>query len=222
MSRNKSSPVWAHFELQVTQKSVKCKICHDVLSYNGSTGTMLNHMKRHPTARTNNQENVQSSILPYVISNASQTRKCNNVRKEEIDQLLCEMIVGDMLPLDFVQSPYFLRLIHFLEPEYKVPCVKRFVHLLENKYNNARNALKDEIGEANTVALTTDCWTSLTTEAYMTVTCHFVTPDWKLRSVVLCTESTQDERHTGRYNNSELIPCIAFLIFNIIYCIHVR
>ena len=50
--------------------------------------------------------------------------------------------------------------------------------------------------EAFSMALTTDIWTSMTTEAYMTVTCHFIDPNLKLQNFVLETIRFP-ERHTG-------------------------
>uniref|UniRef100_A0A1A7WZH3 Uncharacterized protein n=1 Tax=Iconisemion striatum TaxID=60296 RepID=A0A1A7WZH3_9TELE len=42
-----------------------------------------------------------------------------------------------------------------------------------------KTELRTQLATAN-VALTTDCWTSLTTESYITVTCHYIEPDWQL------------------------------------------
>ena len=46
------------------------------------------------------------------------------------------------------------------------------------------------------MALTTDIWTSCTTQAYITVTAHFLTGNWKLVTKVLST-AEMPERHTG-------------------------
>ena len=41
--------------------------------------------------------------------------------------------------------------------------------------------------EVPSVALTTYIWTSMATEAYMTVTTHYIDPNWKLQNLVLET-----------------------------------
>lgn len=46
------------------------------------------------------------------------------------------------------------------------------------------------------IALTHDGWTSCATESYSTVTGHFITDDWELRSVVLQTSQIQGS-HTS-------------------------
>ena len=50
--------------------------------------------------------------------------------------------------------------------------------------------------EALSMALTTDIWTSMATEAYMTVIGHYIDPNCKLQNFVLETLSFP-ERHTG-------------------------
>ena len=57
--------------------------------------------------------------------------------------------------------------------------------------------------EADKVALTTDLWTSSATEAYMTVTLHYISPSWDLRSFILATTAFP-ECHTGAAIAEEL------------------
>ena len=46
------------------------------------------------------------------------------------------------------------------------------------------------------VALTTDIWTSVATEAYLGVTCHFLGDDWEIKSLSITTMPLE-ERHTA-------------------------
>lgn len=45
------------------------------------------------------------------------------------------------------------------------------------------------------IALTTDSWTALTTESYITITCHYIVI-WEIHSAVLQTKA-MPERHTA-------------------------
>ncbi|XP_034147378.1 zinc finger BED domain-containing protein 4-like [Esox lucius] len=57
--------------------------------------------------------------------------------------------------------------------------------------------VKETIQEGRSfIALTTDIWTSLATETYLGVTCHFRTEDWNMKSLTLATMPLE-ERHTG-------------------------
>ncbi|XP_063068811.1 E3 SUMO-protein ligase ZBED1-like [Engraulis encrasicolus] len=66
-----------------------------------------------------------------------------------------------------------------------------------------------EILHGQKIALTTDGWSSLATEAYVTVTAHFITTDWELRSVVLDTAELQAS-HTA----ANVAACIGTIIQN--------
>ena len=45
------------------------------------------------------------------------------------------------------------------------------------------------------VAITTDFWTSVAQDAYLSVTAHYISPEWELKSAVLETRNVT-ERHT--------------------------
>ncbi|CAL9696627.1 unnamed protein product [Knipowitschia caucasica] len=67
-----------------------------------------------------------------------------------------------------------------------------------------RADLLEKVQMASALCLTTDCWTSsCTTTGYMTVTCHFVTSEFKLQSNLLdCFELT--DSHTSAYLAEQL------------------
>ena len=50
--------------------------------------------------------------------------------------------------------------------------------------------------EASYLSLTSGIWTRKANDAYVTVTCHYITPQWKMEMLVLSTQGFQ-ERHTG-------------------------
>jgi len=63
------------------------------------------------------------------------------------------------------------------------------------------NQLKEKIQvdlTCNKVTTTTDIWTSLTNEAYLSVTASYISPEWKMRNLILATV-LMGERHTSDY-----------------------
>ena len=46
------------------------------------------------------------------------------------------------------------------------------------------------------LAITTDIWTSRVTEAYITITAHYISDEWEIESNLLCT-CEMVETHTG-------------------------
>jgi hypothetical protein len=62
-------------------------------------------------------------------------------------------------------------------------------------YDEAKRELIEEIA-GSSISITTDMWTSLAREGYITITSHYITNDWKLKCKVLATRP-MSEWHTG-------------------------
>ena len=105
------------------------------------------------------------------------------------------MIMKDMRPLNIVESPGFVSLMKYLEPGYTLPCRKTFTTLIRS-HQSAKLALKKYLEATSFISISTDIWTSLSTEAYITVTAHFILPSFDLQACVLETK-VFPERHTG-------------------------
>ena len=74
---------------------------------------------------------------------------------------------------------------------------------LPEKYRSEREGLQASISNVKYVSLTSNIWTSRQAEGFMTVTCHYVTNDWKLTSAVLETVSLSGS-HTAEHITKEL------------------
>ena len=86
----------------------------------------------------------------------------------------------------------------YLEPNYKVPSRKFITGVIHKKHGAVKEKLQDKLEtEASSIALTTDIWTSSATEAYITVSVHYILTEWKMISCVLETPD-MSERHTGQ------------------------
>lgn len=187
---------------QTSPVSVTCLICKDVLKYSGgSTSNLLKHIRaRHPLEYAElKEENENETIAkaskpstsqPTLIQTVTSTQpyKKDSKAKKEIDELIIEWIVKDMMPLSAVESKTFKKLIHRLDPKYELPSRREVGRtLLPDLYNREVERVRKELEKANHVALTTDLWTSRQTKGYITVTAHFISPEWVLKSAVLDT-----------------------------------
>lgn len=99
----------------------------------------------------------------------------------------CGMIKKDMMPVSTIDGEGFQELIHFMEPGHNIPSRPTITTHLEARYKNKKAELKTQLAAPN-VALTKDCWTALTTESYITITCHYIENDWQVKSAVLLTQ----------------------------------
>ena len=58
------------------------------------------------------------------------------------------------------------------------------------------NKIKAELSAAIGVGCTADCWCSISQNSYLTITGHFLDPNWAPKSLTLTTEEVF-ERHTA-------------------------
>ena len=66
------------------------------------------------------------------------------------------------------------------------------------KYTSTRAEISKLI--CDTVSFTTDIWTLLQMEAYLTVTAHFITEDWRLETFVLETKKNGGKSHSRTFH----------------------
>lgn len=139
-------------------------------------------------------DNRQKSLDHYV---APAVRHCSTARSQALTSVIADMVSKDLLPLSVVDGTGFAQLMEFVEPEYRLPGRMTITRTLEKRYEESRTSLREELKKARQVAITTDGWTSNTTESYCTITCHYTKLDqFRLKSVVLQTRALS-ERHTA-------------------------
>lgn len=113
------------------------------------------------------------------------------------------MIVSDLQPVSIVEDAGFRHLTK-TDSRYNIPGRKVLMTSeIPKMYEEVKTALKDSIDSSTRIVLTTDMWTSRTTEAYLTVTGHFIDKDWQMQACNLETTHV-DVKHTAD-NISELL-----------------
>ncbi len=135
----------------------------------------------------------QQTMRGFVMGNAS----CTPQQAAVLTDSILNMLVTDMRPLSMVEDDGFTKMIHTLNPGYTLPSRTHFTNFVERKYEETFKEVKTAINTNNSkLALTTDVWTSVATEAYLGITCHYITDDWDMQSFCLTTMPLQD-RHTA-------------------------
>lgn len=98
--------------------------------------------------------------------------------------MVLKVIVGDLQPFSFVEDRYFKELVNHLAPNYTIPCRTTFSRsLMPRKYEEMKAKLVGIIGDVESLALTTDIWTARTTQAYISLTGHYITSGWEMSSI---------------------------------------
>ncbi|KAK3095201.1 hypothetical protein FSP39_011428 [Pinctada imbricata] len=208
---NKRSEVWKYFSVIESggKKKVKCNLCSIELAYaGGSTGTMTNHIKfKHKSTSLSSKEQghagqpfKQSSITAYRSPIMSAMTK---QKYQQCTQKLAAMCARDLRPLSIVEGKGFKQFCHELNPQYIVPSRTTVSNYVTLQYNEEVTKVKDLLKAQTAVSFTSDHWTSLATEGYITMTVHFVDKDWNFQNAVLATKKVTD-CHTGENTAHEI------------------
>ncbi|XP_063049938.1 E3 SUMO-protein ligase ZBED1-like isoform X1 [Engraulis encrasicolus] len=210
------SGVWDHFGFRVTyddagKKNVDrtgtlCKHCKMYVPYaDGNTSNMASHVRRyHPSLVVEGRRGAPAK-KPFTISAAfKQPLAADTAKAKSISKAIGLFIAKDMQPYSVMEGEGFRNMLKVLEPRYVMPTRRYFgTNVIPHLYEETRQDIVKELSEACQVALTTDGWTSRSTESYLTVTAHHITPQWELRSCVLQTRPIY-ESHTSEFLSQKL------------------
>lgn len=118
------------------------------------------------------------------------TRGLPYARQKRASDLLTRAICLDLKPFNLVEGRGFAAFVHELEPRFKIPCRKTLTSNVMKLYDTTKSGIRAML-QGEKIALTTDGWTSLATESYVTVTAHFINKEWEMKSIVLDTSELQ-------------------------------
>lgn len=135
---------------------------------------------------------------------AIKDRPLNKERKELITHGICEVITSDLLPFSFVENEGFKKLMKLVEPNYQIPCRKTITNRMEQLYEDKVNDTKTYLKNINGIALTTDGWSSMAIDSYITYTGHYFDTNWILRSLTLSIDEIL-ESHTADHLKDEIL-----------------
>jgi len=200
------SIAWKFFELVKHQKDGKavkqaeCTLCPDTtLTYAGETSNLIHHLEAKHSVEYNKvkdgemEEDDKPAMKQLSLEVGLSTKKCSSARSKEIHAAISGFIVLDLRPIAVVDGNGFKRVLKCIEPAYVVPSRIFVMNSLKQMYTAIKHKLQESFHLCDSLALTSDIWTS---NAYITITAHYITEDWKIQSYVLCTYEMA-ERHTG-------------------------
>lgn len=193
------SVVWEHFRLSKEQKEKAfCIHCDNVFPYkSGNTSSLRKHIERRHNIRLSGETSCdsegaasESGQLSIEASfKKSQMLKINDPKAQGIINRLGYMICSDLQPISVVGNRGFTELVRYLEPKFNM-ISRTYIsqNTIPKLYNTAKDKLLELIKCAEVLSLTTDAWTSRSTQNYVTVTLHSITDKWQMQSFVLSTE----------------------------------
>ncbi|XP_063221590.1 zinc finger BED domain-containing protein 4-like isoform X2 [Bacillus rossius redtenbacheri] len=184
----------------------------------GTTTTLQNHLQnKHKMLYAKLQEcknsemsqtskNLQVGLTQPKISdfvNKHKKMQPGDPAAQSITKQIAKMLASEMLPYDFVEGKGFRELLgnKYIAPTYQVPSRTTFSeHYIPALYNETKETLKSQLSNdlprISALSLTSDSWTSRSTDSYVSLTCHYLQPDFTYVSFALNTVVLQ-ESHTS-------------------------
>ena len=149
----------------------------------------MKHLKVHNIYKDSQNDTINSHHVntPYTDDNS---------RNQKIDKLILNLIVTDFQPFSIVEDKDFTQLMKYLDPKYVLPSTKTLKKLLTEKYEKQKEEVKKELHDVDHVCVTTDTWTSINNDSFFTITCHFISPNFEMKSYTIDTVK-MTIRHTA-------------------------
>jgi len=135
-------------------------------------------------------------------------QKCGKEKSQIINGLVLNVIIKGQRPLSLVEDEAFRELLAYVEPGYILPGRKHFTGAVQAKYTEVREKLSCVLSDVEHISITADTWTSIAVQSYLTVTVHYVSKEWTLKSHVLGT-LLLEERHTGEHLSEWIVEMLA-------------
>ena len=180
-----------------------CRKCYSrVHAKGGNTSNLLSHLKtHHPTLhglvcsamKSKKKEQQHSSSFdeqPTITSALKKVQKYDRQTKKwrDITNAVTFCLAKDSLAINTVEKLGFRNLLEKLDPQYDLPSSKYFSKIaIPALYEETRQKIVFDLKEVGFFSATTDMWSSITGEPYLSYTVHYISHEWKLESKCLQT-----------------------------------
>ena len=122
------------------------------------------------------------------------------------------MCARDLHQISILKGGWFKDFCMELNPSYDVPGRTTISKYVSIACDQLKTDLIKTISSQPGVSLTTDHWTSLAMEGYITVTGHFIDKDWKFNNCVLATRKTTEKHSVVNIQTDLMNVCREFAI----------
>ena len=211
------SAVWNFFHVESdsdgclsnTNKPICYKCMEPVAASYGNTSNLFNHLHhKHPLVyaqvydkkkckkKASSSKGSGQQSIEHAFS-LSQKYDRNGKKWQQLTNKVTRCIAKDMLPISIVEKPGFKQMLESFDPRYQLPSRKHFSKTaIPALFNSTQSALTSTLQEVKHFSSTTDLWSSVCMQPYLSYTVHYITKDWKLQSKCLQT-LFMPEDHNG-------------------------
>ena len=187
------APVWKHFLLQDCKQKAKCLHCDQVYSCKGGTTTsLLNHLKTyHDEPYKQIQEESKGKPNKFVEAKLHKQTKITTMcqptgekLQQQVDEAMVDFLADSGVSLRIVELESFQNLLKIANTKINIKSRKAYTKMINKKGDELRkeiigiiDAVKEDV---KYISFTTDAWTSISGDQFLSLTIQFIDQDWKL------------------------------------------
>ncbi|CAH1425181.1 unnamed protein product [Lactuca virosa] len=145
------------------------------------TGNLRRHRRRC-------EDNNTRDIGQYMISDSQGVMDLRNPKfsQERLRELLIEAVIRHDLPFSFVEYEGIRNIYKYLEPNSSHICRNTAKADIKKLHASHCVRLRGELLKCpSRICLTSDAWTSIVTDGYLSLTAHYVDSKWVLQKRIL-------------------------------------
>ncbi|KAK2435284.1 hypothetical protein QL285_020357 [Trifolium repens] len=159
----------------------KCNGCGKVFRAGGSNHGTSSLNRHWPKC-----DKIKSADIGQVMIDMQGKLK-NLAIDKKVSREMCAMtIIGHYLPYNFVEFQYIRNWLKYLNPDFAAISRNTATADVASIHKREKEILKQELANIPTrISLTSDLWTTCTTEGYICLTAHYVNSNWNLKSRIL-------------------------------------
>ena len=176
---------------QDMKHKVVCVHCKMEISYPGNTTNLSDHLNRRHSTISLHGEGVAKARGQKRLTDFMQQRRekwnRSSAESQAMDHDIASWIAEDGLPLYLLQKSGFKKFMAKRFPQYDICSRTHLLSLIDKLYEERRGNLLTELSQIPSLAITTDLWTSVANDSYLSLTAHFISLNWELKHVVLGT-----------------------------------
>ncbi|KAH7946188.1 hypothetical protein HPB49_021227 [Dermacentor silvarum] len=172
-----------------------------------TTTPLTNHLKNKHLClhsvfvRDSWKQGRPEGAQPLIKSALKSGKDLSQCEKTAITTRISRMLALDLQPYICVENRGFKELMNHMEPLYKIPSRATFSRtIIPALYRDTVTAVKDRMHAdfqegIESISFTSDMWTSRSNQSYISLTCHYLTSNFEMRSFALDNRSVT-ESHT--------------------------
>ena len=211
--RGAKSKLWDYFGFRVDSSGkiidntkILCKVCRKEISYSRNTSNLDYHLTKEHVELKSQMVGKNAAIQPLSKTQPTLDMTLNrtipypktHARYRELVSATADFICQDLQPISVVEAPSFRYLLEKADPRFQLPHRTFFTtKVIPEQYHLLRATIENELAAVQYCGFTTDLWTSSNqNRSYISLTLHYVSSNFEMRSRCLHTKEVPQE-HTA-------------------------